>query len=131
MLDTNICIYVMNKRHAKMARQFNHYMGEMCISSITYAELMHGIERSERKAHNRDQVDAFCRHLVVLDFDRGAAKLYGQIRAQLESQGLPIGANDLLIAAHACSQALTLVSNNTREFARVDGLKLDNWVKDA
>ena len=102
----------------------------MCISSITYAELMHGVEKSTRRDHNQAQVDQFCKHLAILDFDRAAAEEYGRIKAVLESRGQPIGANDFLIAAHAMSQDLILISHNSREFEPVGGLKLENWITD-
>lgn len=129
MLDTNICIYVMNERPAAMKDIFNAKMGQMCISSITLAELHYGAERSHQKAHNHRQIEGFCKHLQVVFFDDASAEYYGPVRAELLKAGQPIGANDMLIAAHAKSLGLTLVTNNESEFKRVKGLKVENWVK--
>ena len=101
----------------------------MCISSITFAELIHGVEKSTRPEHNLRQVEDFTSRLEVLEYDSKAAAHYGDIRADLERKGTPIGVNDLHIAGHARSEAITLVTNNLREFERVEGLRLDNWVQ--
>jgi len=99
----------------------------MCISAVTLAELIHGAEKSARKAHNLAQVEDFVSRLVVLDYPPKAAAHYGDIRADLERKGTPIGVNDLHIAGHARSEGLVLVTNNLREFERVEGLRLENW----
>lgn len=127
LLDTNICIYVIKRRPAQMLERFNRHSGHMAISAITLSELLHGVEKSAAPDRNLAVVENFCGRLDVLPYGGKACLHYGQIRAGLERQGLPIGVNDLHIAAHARSEGLTLVSNNLREFQRVDGLLLDNW----
>jgi len=129
MLDTNIVIYVIKRRPAELLSIFNHYAGRMCISSVTLAELLHGVEKSSRQEDNRRQVDDFVTRLEILLYGAKAAGHYGNIRASLERQGLVIGVNDLHIAGHARSEGLILVSNNTREFERVTGLRLINWLE--
>jgi tRNA(fMet)-specific endonuclease VapC len=127
LLDTNICIYVIKRRPAQMLERFNRHSGHMAISAITLSELLHGVEKSAAPDRNLTVVENFCGRLEVLPYGGKACLHYGQIRASLERQGLPMGVNDLHIAAHARSEGLTLVSNNLREFQRVDGLLLDNW----
>lgn len=129
MLDTNFCIYVMNERPAAMKDIFNAKMGQMCISSITLAELYFDAERSHQKTQNHRQIEGFCKHLQVVSFDDAAAECYGPLRADLLKAGQSIGENDMLIASHAKSLGLTLVTNNESEFKRVKGLKVENWVK--
>lgn len=107
---------------------FNRHHGRMALSAITVAELIHGVEKSSDPARNLDVVEDFCSRLAILSYPVEAAYHYGNIRATLERAGRPIGVNDLHIAAHARSQGLTLVTNNLREFERVDGLRLENWV---
>ncbi|WP_417579032.1 type II toxin-antitoxin system tRNA(fMet)-specific endonuclease VapC [Nitrincola sp.] len=128
MLDTNIVIYVIKKRPVEVLTVFNRHAGQMCISSITLAELLHGAEKSTRPEHNLRQVEDFISRLEVLEYGVKAAAHYGDIRACLERQGTPIGVNDLHIAGHARSEGLTLVTNNLKEFERVEALRLDNWV---
>ncbi len=128
MLDTNIVIYVIKRRPLEISETFNRCAGQMCISSITFAELMHGAEKSSRPEHNLRQVEDFISRLEVLDYGRKAALHYGDIRADLERRGTTIGVNDLHIAGHARSEGLTLVTSNLREFERVAGLRLENWV---
>ena len=128
MLDTNIAIYVIKNKPQNLMNTFSLCKGQMCISIITLAEMLYGVEKSTRPEHNRTQVEAFCARLEVLPYGLMAVKHYGEIRADLERRGTPIGANDLHIAAHARSEGLTLVSNNTREFTRVAGLSLTNWL---
>ena len=128
MLDTNIAIYVIKRRPRACLASFNEHAGQLCISSITLAELLHGAEKSSRVAHNLRQVEDFVSRLEVLAYGPKAAGHYGEIRAGLERQGMPIGVNDLHIAAHARSEGLVLVSNNLREFERVPGLRAENWV---
>ena len=103
-------------------------MEQICISSVTYAELLYGVARSSSKRINRPIVDDFVRHLDVIDWDTGAAEQYGQIRADLEARGEPVGAMDMMIAAHAKSIKAVLVTNNQKHFARIKGLKVENWV---
>ncbi|WP_417912888.1 type II toxin-antitoxin system tRNA(fMet)-specific endonuclease VapC [Candidatus Electronema sp. TJ] len=129
MLDTNIVIYVIKRRPPEVAETFNRHAGQMCVSSITFAELIHGAEKSSRPEHNMRQVEDFASRLEVLDYGRKAALHYGDIRADLERKGATIGVNDLHIAGHARSEGLTLVTNNLREFDRVAGLRLENWIE--
>ena len=128
MLDTNIVIYVIKKRPVSALEVFNLHSGLLCVSSITYAELLHGVEKSAKPKHNLRQVEDFISRLEVLDYNCKAAAHYGDIRADLERKGKIIGVNDLHIAGHARSEGMILVTNNLREFERVDGLRLDNWV---
>jgi len=128
MLDTNIAIYVIKNRPLNALASFNRHAGHICISAITLAELLHGAEKSAKPEHNLRQVEDFVSRLEVLDYGSKAAAHYGDIRAVLERKGTPIGVNDLHISGHARSEGLTLVTNNLREFERVEGLRLDNWV---
>ena len=127
MLDTNIAIYVIKRRPIDWLAVFNSHAGQMCISSISMAELLHGVEKSSKPDHNLRQVEDFASRLEVLEYGSKAAAHYGEIRADLERKGSVIGINDLHIAGHARSEGLTLVSNNLREFERVEGLRLMNW----
>ena len=129
MLDTNIVIYVINRRPVEVLDTFNRYVSRMCISSITLAELLHGVEKSSKPEHNRRQVEEFVSLLEVLEYGPEAAVHYGEIRADLERQGISIGVNDLHIAGHARSRGLTIVTNNLSEFERIRGLSVDSWIK--
>ncbi|GLS25005.1 type II toxin-antitoxin system tRNA(fMet)-specific endonuclease VapC [Marinibactrum halimedae] len=128
MLDTNIVIYVIKRRPIEVLDTFNKKTGSMCISAITLSELLHGAEKSSRPEHNLQVVDDFISRLEVLNYEPKAASHYGDIRAELERAGTPIGVNDLHIAAHARAEGLTLVSNNLKEFNRVSGLRTENWI---
>jgi len=128
LLDTNIVIYVIKQRPRIALDRFNREHGHMAVSSITLAELIHGAEKSNDPSRNLAAVEDFCSRLVVLAYSDKAAWHYGSIRAALEKMGMTIGVNDLHIAGHARSEGLTLVSNNLREFERVPGLVLENWV---
>lgn len=128
MLDTNIVIYVIKRRPVELLGTFNLHAGQVCISAVTEAELMHGAEKSARTEHNLRQVEDFTSRLEVLEYGRKAAAHYGDIRAHLERKGTPIGVNDLHIAAHARSEGLVLVTNNIREFERVEALRVVNWL---
>ena len=128
MMDTNICIYaIKNKSESVIRKILSQNPEDLCISVVTYAELMHGVEKSQAVEKNRIAMSLFLSAITVLDFDGEAAEAYGQIRAELERKGTPIDPMDLLIAGHARSQGLILVTNNTREFARVTGLRIDDW----
>jgi len=129
MLDTNIVIYVIKRRPVALLELFNEHVGHMCISSITLSELLHGAEKSERQEHNMRCVEDFTSRLDVLSYSPKAAAHYGNIRADLERKGKTIGVNDLHIAGHARSEGFILVTNNIKEFERVDGLRLENWVR--
>ncbi|WP_428356119.1 type II toxin-antitoxin system tRNA(fMet)-specific endonuclease VapC [Methyloprofundus sp.] len=128
MLDTNIVIYVIKRRPIEVLTTFNLHAGQMGISSITLAELLHGVEKSDRPEHNLRQVENFVSRLDVLEYGHKAAEHYGNIRAVLEKQGTTIGVNDLHIAGHARSEGLIIVTNNLKEFGRVEALRIENWV---
>lgn len=129
LLDTDTCIYLIKKHPPGVLRRFNEYtVGDIGISSITAAELHFGVEKSQCPEQNRRALEQFLLPLAVADFDDNAAAAYGHMQTQLEKQGMPIGSLDTLIAAHALSMDLTLVTTNVREFERVPGLKVENWV---
>lgn len=131
LLDTNICIYLIKKKPPEVLEEFRgHSVGEIGLSSITVAELEYGVQKSRYPDQNQRALEQFLVPLVIADFDHKAAVAYGGIRASLERQGTPIGALDMLIAAHALSLGVTLVTNNVREFSRVPDLKVVNWAKD-
>ena len=128
MLDTNIAIYVIKQRPREALERFNRHGQFLCISAISQAELIHGAEKSDFVERNLRTVNDFCSRLMVITYGKNAAMHYGQIRANLERRGETIGVNDLHIAGHARSEGLTLITNNRREFDRIDGLQVDNWV---
>ena len=130
ILDTDICIYIINKKPAKVLRKFERYpVYEFGISSITHAELQYGVEKSENKNTNQAALDEFLLPLTILPFQgKRLVSRYGEIRTALESKGQTIGPLDMLIAAHALSLDLTIISNNIKEFSRVPNLKCENWV---
>ena len=128
MLDTNIVIYVIKRKPIEVLDTFNQHADKLAISSITLAELLHGAEKSEQVERNLRKVEDFVSRLEVLEYTPNAAAHYGDIRADLERKGTPIGVNDLHIAGHARSEGLIVVTNNLREFERVEGLRTDNWV---
>ncbi len=129
MLDTDTCSYIIRERPASVLEHFRQLaMEQICISVVTYAELLYGVERSSSKRINRPIVDDFVRHLDVIAWDESAAEQYGKIRADLEAKGKPIGAMDMMIAAHAKSINAVLITNNQRHFARIKRLKIENWV---
>lgn len=131
MLDTNICIYAIKHKPPEVIRKFlSHDPSDLCISSITYAELMHGVEKSMAVERNRVAIMMFLSPISILDFDSYAAREYGRIRADLERKGTPIGPMDMLIAAHARAEGLILVTNNTRVFERVEELEIEDWTKE-
>ena len=128
LLDTNICIYVINARPpAVLARFMAHEIDGLGISAITASELYWGVCKSG-SIRNKTTLEKFLSPLTILDYDLGAAQRYGELRAYLEKQGTPIGPLDQQIAAHALALDITLVSNNVREFERVPGLRVENWV---
>ena len=130
LLDTNICIYIIKKRPTNVLKKFESLSpGDVAISSITLAELYYGIMKSSDPMKNQEALDKFLIPLEILDFDYTATIDYGKIRADLEKKGTPIGPLDTLIASHAKSLNLTLVTNNEKEFERIPGLKLENWTK--
>lgn len=130
MLDTDISSYIMKRSHDSVLRRLQKVpVGDVCISAITKSELTYGVQASPRRQQDQAALDAYLRHVVVLDYPDQAALHYAQIRADLKLRGTMIGANDLLIAAHARCLGLTLVTNNTREFGRVQRLDIENWTK--
>lgn len=129
MLDTNICIYVIKKKPIQVLQKLQELNPEeVCISSITYAELIHGVEKSKAVEKNRVALSLLFSNMKILDFDVTAANEYGKIRADLEKKGTPIGIMDMMIAGHAKSLNYIVVTNNTKEFERVEDLKIENWV---
>lgn len=131
MLDTNICIYTIKHKPPEVIKNFlKHNPDDMCISSVTYAELMHGVEKSQAVERNRMALILFVSAFTILPFDYYAAEEYGKVRADLERKGTPIGPMDMLIAGHARAEGLILVTNNTREFFRVENLKVEDWTKE-
>jgi tRNA(fMet)-specific endonuclease VapC len=128
LLDTNICIYIRQKRPDEVLRRFQKLRpGEAVLSVITYGELLYGAAKSEQRREALERLRELIHLLPALSLPEPAAEAYGRIRAELESKGQMIGNNDLWIAAHAVSAGLTLVTNNEREFRRVAGLKIQNW----
>jgi len=120
--------YVMKRRPRDVLDRFNRHAGQLCLSVISQAELIHGAEKSSAPEQNIRTLEDFCSRLTVLTYGQNAAAHYGDIRANLELKGTPMGVNDLHIAGHARSEGLTLVTNNLKEFDRVEGLRLENWV---
>jgi tRNA(fMet)-specific endonuclease VapC len=128
MLDTDTCSYIMKRSHDAVLKKLAKVpVSDVCISVITKSELLFGVEVSPKRRQDEAALDALLRYLEVLDFPDKASSHYAKIRADLKARGRMIGANDLLIAAHARSLGLTLITNNTREFGRVRGLAIDNW----
>ena len=128
MLDTDICIFVLRDRSAEVRRKFNRFEDELCISTITAGELLYGVERSARRIENRRIVEAFIGNLNVLPFTTRAAAHFAQLRSELSQRGMVCGPYDMLIAGNARSEDLTVVTNNVREFSRIPGLHVENWV---
>lgn len=128
MLDTDTCSYIMKRSSEKVLKRLEKVpVSDVCISVITKAELLYGVEVSARRRHDESALQAFLGYVEVLDFPDGASAQYARIRADLKRRGAMIGANDLFIAAHASSLGLILVTNNTSEFGRVHGLSVENW----
>ncbi len=129
MLDTNICIYIIKQRPVAVLKRFLEYqIGDIGISSITLSELRYGVAKSAHREKNAKALDEFITPLEIVSFDEEAAHVYGEIRATLEKAGTPIGAMDMLIAAHAISLEIPLVTNNTREFKRITSLNVVDWI---
>ena len=127
LLDTDICIYALNRPSENLVRQFNAHAHQFCISVITEYELLFGAQKSTQREENLQKLQRFTARLDVLEFGTQAADHAGRIRAELERKGTPIGPYDVLIAGHARSEGLTLVTNNQREFGRVPGLATEKW----
>jgi tRNA(fMet)-specific endonuclease VapC len=128
LLDTNLCIRVLRDRPKAVRDRFNLEADGLCISTIVLSELLHGAAKSDRPEHNRREVERFAARLDVLAFDEAAAAHAADIRATLERQGQPIGGYDLLIAGHARSRGLTVITGNLAEFGRIDGLRCEDWL---
>lgn len=130
LLDTNICVAIIRKRPAHVLKRLQQQVpGSVGVSTITVAELAVGAAKSVQPEQNAVALDQFLLPLDVYEFDYRAAQTYGQIRAELERQGIPIGSMDLLIAAHAISRGLVVVTHNTRHFERIPGLQLEDWLE--
>ncbi len=127
LLDTDTCIYTMKRKPLEVRRMFNIHSGAICISTVTLGELVHGVEKSDNQRFNLELLEGFAGRLEVINYDEAAAYHFGQLRRELK--GKEIGPYDFMIAAHARSLGLTLITNNTREFMRVEGLRVENWVE--
>jgi tRNA(fMet)-specific endonuclease VapC len=128
MLDTNICIFTIKNKPQFVREAFNRHSGQLCISAITLMELIYGAEKSAAPEKNLAIVEGFVARLEVLPFDNDAAAQTGMIRSELAKAGTPIGPYDQMIAGHARSLGLIVVTNNVREFERVSGLRIEDWV---
>jgi tRNA(fMet)-specific endonuclease VapC len=130
MLDTNICIAIIKRKPQQVLKRFTAYkVGEVGISWVTLAELEFGVAKSQHQEKNQAALDEFVLPLEIANFDREAARVYGRVRAALEKKGTPVGALDMLIGAHALFLGATLATNNTREFSRIKGLAVVDWLK--
>lgn len=128
MLDTNICIFTIKNKPTVVREAFNRHHGQLAISTITLMELLYGAEKSAAPERNLAVIEGFAARLEVLDYDQHAASHTGQLRAELARAGTPIGPYDQMIAGHARALGLVLVSNNLREFERVPGLRVEDWL---
>lgn len=128
MLDTDTVIYTMKRKPVSVKQRFNAHVGELCISTVTLSELYYGAENSSKPTQNLAAVESFAARVNVLDYGMSSARQFGQLK--LELKGQLIGAYDLMIAAHARSIGLILVTNNKKEFGRVPGLRIESWVSD-
>ena len=130
LIDTNICIYLMNEKPLKVIEKFkNTEIGQIGISTITVSELKYGVTKSKYQKQSSKRLEEFLIPFEILPYDETASNYYGMIRFQLESEGKVIGPLDMLIAAHALSKDLTLVTNNEKEFLRIKSLKVENWAQ--
>jgi tRNA(fMet)-specific endonuclease VapC len=128
LLDTNICIYIIKKKPLKVLEKFKTFpLGSIAISTITLAELQYGIQKSSLPDKNLIALNQFITPLEVIEFDYNATIQYGKVRAILERKGTPIGPLDTLIGSHALSLGATIVTNNVKEFEKIEGLKIENW----
>lgn len=129
MLDTDICIYTIKRKPVSVLKHLESLKpGTVVMSAITFAELINGAKKSRFVMDNLQRLNELSEVIEVLPFDKNAATVYGDVRSDIERRGLVIGGNDLFIAAHALSLNLTLVTNNEKEFSRVNGLRIENWV---
>ena len=130
MLDTNTCIYIIKRKPPDVIKRFiQTEISQIGISSITLSELLYGVSKSSKPEQNQIALAQFVSPLEILPYDDEAAQYYGDLRADLEKRGTPIGSLDMLIAAHALSLSCTLITNNEKEFKRIPNLKINNWVK--
>ena len=130
ILDTNFCIYAIKHKPEKMFQKLQQVDPEdVCVSSVTYAEFVHGVEKSAAVERNRLALYVLLANIEILHFDAEAANCYGKIRADFEKKGMPIGTLDMMIAGHAMSKGYTVVTNNVKEFSRVSNLKIENWAE--
>lgn len=129
MLDTNILIYTIRNRPTKVRQAFKEHSAFLAMSTVTLGELIYGAEKSTQSARNLADIEALAARLDVVPFDSEAAIHFGQVRAELANSGKLIGPYDLMIAGHARSRGLILVTNNLREFKRVPGLRVENWAR--
>lgn len=130
MLDTNICIYTIKHKPEKVFQRLQEIDPEdICVSSVTYAELVHGVEKSAAVEKNRLALLMLLANIEILNFDVDAADCYGKIKADLDKKGMPIDPLDMMIAGHAMSMGYAVVTNNVKEFSRVQGLILENWTE--
>jgi tRNA(fMet)-specific endonuclease VapC len=128
LLDTNVCVDYLNGRFPSVTERFRSSAPQdLCISSVVVAELRYGADRSASRHRNHRRLDVLTAEIACVDFDLAAASTYGRVRAALEARGSPIGANDMLIAAHALALGVILVTDNLREFERVEGLEIESW----
>ncbi|MFC6669695.1 type II toxin-antitoxin system tRNA(fMet)-specific endonuclease VapC [Marinobacterium aestuariivivens] len=127
MLDTNICIFTIKNKPQEVRQAFNRHHGQLCISSVTLMELIYGAEKSAAPEKNLEVIEGFVARLDVLSYDNLAAEHTGQLRAELARNGTPIGPYDQMIAGHARSRGLIVVTNNLKEFERVPGLRIEDW----
>jgi tRNA(fMet)-specific endonuclease VapC len=129
MLDTDVCVFFMNRKHPALTeRVLARRASDLCISSITAAELAFGVQSSERRARNAKQFEKLESEIQVVPFDMRAAHEYGTVRSHLQGRGALLGPHDMLIASHAMALGVALVTNNQREFRRVPGLRLESWL---
>lgn len=130
MLDTNTCIAIIKRKPPQVLKRFNAYkVGEIGISWITLAELEFGVAKSRHLEKNQAALDEFVLPLEIANFDREAARIYGRVRTTLEKKGTPVGSLDMIIGAHALALGVTLATNNTKEFSRITGLNIVDWLE--
>ena len=129
LIDTNICIYIMNNHPSEVLEKFKHVsVGEVGISSVSVSELYYGAFKSKEIKQNIKRLEEFLYPFEIVAYDECASREYGKVRSQLEKKGQVIGPLDMLIAAHAISRKLTVITNNTKEFKRIRSLRVENWV---
>lgn len=129
MLDTDICSYILKEKPFQVRSKFKQFsMDQLCLSIVTYAELLYGVKKNNTQRVDRSIIESFVRHLSILEWNLEAADHYSDIRVELENQGSVIGNMDMMIAAHARSYEAILVTNNLKHFERISDLRIENWV---